>query len=243
MIIVMARRVCSSLACLTSLTPPEQAARLNNKVVSANPWWFRAPRKIDTYFSFLLCSLRYDIINCSSSPVFFFFLIWRFKALGHGVTEQGSLGVCDHQASACEVWNFYSGKKNDWWSRSELLPELKNSEGCMRWVLWVLWTIFIFWDLSGYSGPCDPTFQSLSNLSLLSLSHTNTPKIYFVLRCYYLPVSKLVIWTTVLERVNSCHAAPRWLTQRKTADYYCIVTEQESYSDIYSYFSASHIPP
>lgn len=85
MIIVMARRACSSLACLTSLTPPEQAARLNDKVVSANPSWFRAPRKIDTYFSLLRCSLKCDIINCSSSFFFFFsllFLIWRFKALG-----------------------------------------------------------------------------------------------------------------------------------------------------------------
>lgn len=144
MIIVMARRVCSSLACLTSLTPPEQAARLNNKVVSVNLSWFRAPRKIDTYFSFLLCSLKYDIINCSSSLFFFPFLIWRFKAQGHRGQWAG-LSLCLWSSSGC-LWSleFYSGKKNDWWSRSELLPLLKNSEGCMRWVLWVLWTVFIF---------------------------------------------------------------------------------------------------
>lgn len=70
MIIVTAWRACPSLACLTSLTPPEQAARLNDKVVSAKPSWFRASRKIDTYFSLLRCSLKCDIINCSSSLFF-----------------------------------------------------------------------------------------------------------------------------------------------------------------------------
>ncbi|MEQ2305689.1 hypothetical protein AMECASPLE_000559 [Ameca splendens] len=37
MIIVMARRALSLLACLTSLTTREQAARLNDKVIPANP--------------------------------------------------------------------------------------------------------------------------------------------------------------------------------------------------------------
>lgn len=71
MIIVTARRARSSHACLTSLTPPELPARLNDKVVPAKPSWFRAPRKIATYFSILRCSLKCNIINFSST--FFFF--------------------------------------------------------------------------------------------------------------------------------------------------------------------------
>lgn len=114
MIIVMARRVCSPLACLTSLTPPEQAARLNNKVISANLSWFRAPRKIDTYFSFLPCSLKYDIINCSSSSSLFFFFHFSFGDLRlrvTGFTEQGSLCVCDHQEAVSELWNSIQGER------------------------------------------------------------------------------------------------------------------------------------
>lgn len=124
MIIVMARRVCSSLACLTSLTPQEQATRLNDKVVSANPSWFRAPRKIDTYFSLLRCSLKCDIINCTSSPFSssFFFLLPSFGDLRWwvtGVTEQGSL--CQWSSSECLWCRGFSpadGKKNDWHSLS-----------------------------------------------------------------------------------------------------------------------------
>lgn len=116
MIIVMARQACSSLACLTSLTPPEQAARLNDKVVSANPSWFRAPRKIDTYFSLLRCSLKCDIINCSSSSlsfVFFFFfcfLVWRFKALGRR-GHWAELSQCQWSSGDC-FWSlkFFSAK-------------------------------------------------------------------------------------------------------------------------------------
>lgn len=172
MIIVMAWRACSPLACLTSLTPPEQAARLNDKVVSANPSWFRAPRKIDTYFSLLRCSLKCDIINCSSSLFFSsLFLIWRFKALGlRG--HRAELSQC-HWSSVDCIWSleFYSAgkkkkRKNDWQSRSEPTLKKQKSEGCMRWVLWVLWTILILRDLSGYSGPCDPAFQSLSCFSV-----------------------------------------------------------------------------
>lgn len=85
-IIVTARQARSLLACLTPLTPPEQAARLNDKVISANPAWFRAPREIDTYFSLLWCSLKCNIIN---STFFFFFSIWRFKAVGHGGRRAG----------------------------------------------------------------------------------------------------------------------------------------------------------
>lgn len=130
MIIVMVRRACSPLACLTSLTPPEQAARLNDKVVSANPSWFRAPRKIDTYFSLLWCSLKCDIINCSSSPPFFLYhsLFQRFKALGRRGHWAG-LSQC-HWSSRRSLWSpgFYSaeGTKNDWQSRSDSPPGLKN---------------------------------------------------------------------------------------------------------------------
>lgn len=116
MIIVMARQACSSLACLTSLTPPEQAARLNDKVVSANPSWFRAPRKIDTYFSLLRCSLKCDIINCSSSLLFFFFfpspfLVWRFKALGRR-GHWAELSQCQWSSGVClQRLGFYSADR------------------------------------------------------------------------------------------------------------------------------------
>lgn len=126
MIIVMARRACSSLACLTSLTPPEQAARLNDKVVSANPSWFRAPRKIDTYFSLLRCSLKCDIINCSSSLFFFCFSFGDLRLWGAGVTEQSSLNVSDHQATASEVWILF-----DW--REGAMDGNPGLSHCKRW--------------------------------------------------------------------------------------------------------------
>lgn len=162
MIIVMARRACSPLACLTSLTPPEQPARLNDKVVPANPSWFKAPRKIDTYFSLLRCSLKCDIINCSSSPFFLLllFLIWRFKAVGHRGHWAG-LSQCQWSSSSCLLTlGFYSaeGKKNDWQSRSESLPAPRSrtvKDACIG--FFECFEQFSFsWVLSGYSGALWP---------------------------------------------------------------------------------------
>lgn len=167
--------------CLTSLTPPEQAARLNDKVVSANLSWFTARRKIDTYFSLLRCSLKCDIINCSSSPLFFIFsLVWRFKALGHRDHWEG-LSQCQWSSSDC-LWSleFYSaegGKKMTWNPGLSHCQRRKNRTEKDAWGgLSECFEQFSFsWDLSGYSGPCDPTFQSLSSFSVSQpLTHRGT---------------------------------------------------------------------
>lgn len=173
----MAKRACSPLACLTSLTPPEQVARLNDKVVSANLSWFRAPRKIDTYFSLLRCSLKCDIINCSSFFFFFFFplhnppcrfLIRRFKALGHRGRWAG-LSQCQPSSSDClwslEVFSAEVKKRKKSWVTAR--AEKQNSDGCRRWVLLVLWTIFILVWLKWIYRALWPTLSSFS----VSLSH------------------------------------------------------------------------
>lgn len=79
MIIVAARLSRLPNACLTSVTPPARAARLNNKAVSANPSWFRAPRK-NWYLFFsppLLTGVR-----CHKAFLLSLALVWRFKAVG-----------------------------------------------------------------------------------------------------------------------------------------------------------------
>lgn len=120
----------SPLGCLTPLTPLRSKAadwtikhppslKPLQPHSPANPSWFRAPRKIDTYFfSLLRCSLKCDIINCSSSsfsppsllgPPFSFGDL-RLRVLG--VTEQSSLNVTDHQPP--RVWSleiYRSGKQ------------------------------------------------------------------------------------------------------------------------------------
>lgn len=246
MIIVMARQACSSLACLTSLTPPEQAARLNDKVVSANPSWFRAPRKIDTYFSLLRCSLKCDIINCSSSSlsfVFFFFfcfLVWRFKALGRR-GHWAELSQCQWSSGEC-FWSlkFFSAKVGEKKKKKTSHPrvtanaEKQKTEGCMRWVLWVLWTILIFMRLKWIFSTLWPSNLTLFCLLVTQrLTHISTPIHRRQALCFAVIISLLVSWLYELQRWSGSKAVIRlcgdWQTKtHRTVEYYCIATEQES---------------
>lgn len=127
----------------------------------------------------MLTEVWYHKLLLLSVVFFFFFFHFSFGDLRlrvTGVTEQGSLCVCDHQAAVYEVWNSIQGK------RMTGDPGLNychcwNSEGCMRWVS------FLY-----YSGLCDPNVQTLSS------SFSVSP---FLLCCYYLPVSKLVVWVAM----------------------------------------------
>lgn len=146
--------------------------------------------------------------------VFFLpFLIRRLKAQGHRVHWAG-LSLCLWSSRGC-LWTleFYSGRKNYWWSRSELLPLLKTVRDA--WGGFCECYSFHFYNILGLVTPP-------SNLYLLSRCH---------ILCSAVIISLLVSWLhelqcEQLERVKSCHLFPRGLTQRNTVEHYWIVSEQ-----------------
>lgn len=178
------------LACLTSLTPPEQATRLSDKVVSANPSWFRAPRKIDTYFSSPVLT---EVGHHKPLLIFFFSSPFslRFKAVGHRDHWAGFLNVSGHKATVYKVWNsiWLSGDRN-LRSLAELGKKNEWMTDACRGFYWVPWTIFIFTKLKWvFGGPLWPPLSNLSP-SIHIWRNTNSYKIGFVLHCHYLHVSK-----------------------------------------------------
>lgn len=129
----------------------------------------------------MFTEVRYHKLLLLFSPFFFptFFSFGDLRLWVTGVTEQGSLNVSDHQATASEVWNSIR-------QREEKMTAIPRLSHCQRWKnreekdawggLFECFEQFSFsWDLSGYSGPCDPTFQSLSSFFVSQpLAHKGT---------------------------------------------------------------------